>query len=231
MNTTNEMNNINTNYIEEYVSELVNNAKKEYDLAINWTKNIHKVKEVFTLAAYKVETLLAAPVASTIEDMPIDFNSNYLEAISKANIAVSALKKNTEDVVTTYFNIDKTTSTELSVDAEGIDTSIASSYKKVKYDKSEVVKNKLKVVCDSYEKARLILVREMQKYTKLMEAIMADAVPDEDEVLFNVRGELVTASRVSLINTTTTNRTYFDGMLNTSGGWKSDVIGMCTITL
>jgi hypothetical protein len=62
-----------------------------------------------------------------------------------------------------------------------------------------------------------------------MATIMADAPCNEDEVLFNVRGQLVTASRVSLLNTTTTNRTYFDGLLS-SGGWKSDIIGMCAIT-
>jgi hypothetical protein len=45
-----------------------------------------------------------------------------------------------------------------------------------------------------------------------------------------VRGQLVTASRVSLLNTTTTNRTYFDGLLS-SGGWKSDIIGMCAVTI
>jgi outer membrane lipopolysaccharide assembly protein LptE/RlpB len=95
----------------------------------------------------------------------------------------------------------------------------------------EIVKNKLKVVCDSYDKARLVLIREMQKYEKLLETIMADASCNEDEVLFNVRGELVTASRASLINnTTTTNRTYFYGLLS-SGAWKSDIIGMCAMTL
>jgi hypothetical protein len=64
-----------------------------------------------------------------------------------------------------------------------------------------------------------------------MATIMAGAPSDEDEVLFSARGELVTASRLALINTTaTTNRTYFDGLLS-SGGWKSDAIGMCSITL
>jgi hypothetical protein len=90
------------------------------------------------------------------------------------------------------------------------------------------------VVCDSYDKARLMLIREMQKYERMIETtiktIMKDAPCNEDEVLFNARGELVAASRVSLINTTTTNRTYFDGLLS-GGGWKSDIIGMCAITL
>jgi hypothetical protein len=216
----------NNNSIEEYVSELISNSKNEYDLVLNWTENINKVKEVFTLAAYKVETLLAAPIASSIEDMPIDFNIDYLEAISEANVAVSALKKITEDVVTPYFNIDDSTSTAQSADTEIMNSAGTNTNKNVKYDKYEIVKNKLKVVCDSYEKARLILVREMKKYTKLMETIMENVERNEDEVLFNVRGELVTASRVSLIRT---NRTYFDGLLN-SGGWKSDIIGMNTIT-
>jgi hypothetical protein len=42
------------------------------------------------------------------------------------------------------------------------------------------VHSKLKVVCDSRDKARLMLIREMQKYAKLMESVMADTVPDED---------------------------------------------------
>jgi hypothetical protein len=75
----------------------------------------------------------------------------------------------------------------------------------------EAVHNNLKVVCDSYDMARLVLIKEMQKYDKMMATIMADAPCNEDEVLFNVRGQLVAASRVSLIGTTTTNRTYFDG--------------------
>jgi hypothetical protein len=115
------------------------------------------------------------------------------------------------------------------------------TYKRMKYAKDsessdqgsticEIVKNKLKAVCDSYDKARLMLIREMQKYEKIMATIMAGAPSDEDEVLFSARGELVTASRMALINTGTTNRTYFDGLLS-SGGWKSDAIAMCSITL
>jgi hypothetical protein len=83
------------------------------------------------------------------------------------------------------------------------------------------------VICDSYDKARLMLIREMRKYEKFLETVMAHVPCDEQEVLFNVRGRLVTASRVSLVNTTT-NRTYFDGLLS-SGEWKSDIIGMCAM--
>jgi hypothetical protein len=215
-----------SNTIEEEVNALVHIAKYEYDIAINWNKRIDKVKEVFALAEYKVKTLPLAPVASRVEDTPDDFTIDYLEAISEANIAVSALRNNTEDFVQTYFNIDETASTELSDDTEGADTLITPGNKRAKYNKGEAVKNKLKVVCDSYDKARLLLVREMEKYEKLMATIMVDAVSDEDEVLFNVRGELVTASRAALISTT--DRTYFDGLLS-NGGWKSDVIGTCDI--
>jgi hypothetical protein len=218
--------------VEEVVSELCNTARNEYEIVLNLSKCIHKVKEVFTLALYKVSGLPSAPVASRVEDMPSDFCSNYLDAVDEANIAVKDLRKITKDVFETYFNVSASTAT--SDDVELVCTS-----KRMKYDKDnesfgqgstvgEIVKNKLKVVCDSYEKARLLLISEMQKYERLMETIMADAPCNEDEVLFNVRGELVTASRVSLINTTTTGRTYFDGLLN-SGGWKSDIIGMCTI--
>jgi hypothetical protein len=179
-------------------------------------------------------SLPSAPVASRVEDMPLDFITSYLDAIDEANIAVDDLRKITKDVLETYFNVSASPAT--SDDVELVCTS-----KRMKYDRDnessgqgstvgEIVKNKLKVVCDSYDKARLLLIREMQKYEKLIEVVMADASCKEDEVLFNVRGELVTASRESLINTTTIGRTYFDGLLN-SGGWKSDIIGMCTTAL
>jgi hypothetical protein len=220
--------------VEEVVSELCNVARNEYKIVLNLSKSIHKVKEVFASALYKVKTLPSAPVASRVEDMPLDFCSSYLDAVDEANIAVKDLRKISKDVLETYFNV--SASTETSDDVE-----LECSSKRVKYDNDtersgrgstvgEIIQNKLRVVFDSYEKARLLLIREMQKYERLMETIMADAMLDEDEVLFNVRGELVTASRASLINTTSTNRTYFDGLLN-SGGWKSDVIGMCTIAL
>jgi hypothetical protein len=220
--------------VEEVVNELCNVARNEYEIVLNLSKSIHKVKEVFALALYKVTSLPSAPVASRVEDMPSDFRTNYLDAVDEANVAVNALRKITKDVLETFFNV--SASTETSEDAERVCTS-----KPINYDKDtersgqgstvgEIVKCKLKVVCDSYDKARLMLIREMQKNEKLMETIMADAPCNEDEVLFNVRGELVAASRVSLINTTTANRTYFDGLLS-SGGWKSDIIGMCTIAL
>jgi hypothetical protein len=219
--------------VEEVVSELCNVARNEYDTVLNLRKSIHKVKEVFSLALYKVTSLPSAPVASRVEDMPIDFRTQYLDAIDEASTAVNALRKITKDVFETYFSISDITSTETSEDVELIGT-----HKRMKYDKDskcaglgstldEIVKNKLKVVCDSYDKARLMLIREMQKYEKLMATIMADSSCNEDEVLFTVRGELVTASRAALI--TTADRTYFDGLLN-GGKWKSDVIGTRTIT-
>jgi hypothetical protein len=219
------------------VSELCNLARKEYDIVLNLSKSIHKVKEVFALALYKVNSLPSAPVASRLEDMPSAFHTNYLDAIDEANIAVDDLRKITTDVLETYFNIYETVST-----ATSEDVALTGTCKRMKYDKNavssgqratvgEIVKNKLKVVCDRYDKARLVLIREMQKYEKLVETIMADAPCNEDEVLFNARGELLTASRASLINNTTTaNRTYFDGLLN-SGAWKSDIIGMCAMPL
>jgi hypothetical protein len=166
--------------------------------------------------------------------MPSDFRTSYLDAIDEANIAVDDLRKITKDVLETYFNV--SASAETSDEVELVGTCIRTGHDKDNDSSGqgstvgEIVKNKLKVVCDSYDKARLLLIREMQKYERLMETIMVDAPCNEDEVLFNVRGELVTASRVSLINTTTTGRTYFDGLLS-SGGWKSDIIGTCTMTL
>jgi hypothetical protein len=220
--------------VEEVVSELCNVARKEYDAVLNFSKCIHKVKEVFTLALYKVTTLPSAPVASRLKDMPSDFSTDYLDAIDEASIAVTALRKITKDDFDVYFNVSGAASTETAEDGELVGKSKRAKYD-VDFESSghgstvgETVKNRLKVVCDSYNKARLMLVREMQKYEKIMETIMAGTVPDEDEVFFTARGELVTASRVSL--TKTTERTYFDGLLN-SGGWKSDVIGMCAITL
>jgi hypothetical protein len=133
------------------------------------------------------------------------------------------LWKITKDVLETYFNV----STETMKDVDLVGTCNESSGQGSTV--GDIVKIKLKVVCDSYAKARLILVREMQRYAKMMETSMEPAECNEDKALFNVRGELVTASRVSLLNTTA-NRTYFDGLLS-SGGWKSDVIGMCTMTL
>jgi hypothetical protein len=203
--------------VEEVVSELCNVARNEFEIVMNLSKGIHKVKEVFALALYKVSSLPSAPVASRVDDMPSDFITNYLDAIDEANTAVNTLRKITKDVFETYF---------YTSDISAEDVELAGTLKGVNYDKDressglgstleEIVKNKLKVVCDGYARARLMLMREMHKYEK---------------VLFNVRGELVTASRVSLINTTTTNRTYFDGLLS-SGGWKSDVIGMLTISL
>jgi hypothetical protein len=220
--------------VEEVVSELFRVARNEYEIVLNLSKCVYKVKEVFALALYKVSSLPSAPVASRVEDMPLDFITNYLDAVDEANIAVKDLRKITRDVLETYFNASASTAT--SDDVELVCTS-----KRTKYDKDnkssgqgstvgETVKNKLKVVCDSYDKARLILISEMQKYERLMATIMEDTPCNEDEVLFNVRGELVAASRGSLINTSTTKRTYFDGLLN-SGGWKSDIIGMCTIAL
>jgi hypothetical protein len=217
--------------VEEVVSELCNVARNEYEIVLNLSKCIHKVKEVFSMALYKVTGLPSAPVASRVEDMPLDFITSYLDAVDEANIAVDDLRKIAKDVLETYFNVSASTAT--SDDVELVGTS-----KRMKYDKNnessgqgstvgEIVKNKLKVVCDSYEKARLLLIREMQKYERLMATIMEDAPCNEDEVSFNVRGELVTASRTALI--TTTDRTFFQGLLN-SGGWKSDIIGMCAMT-
>jgi hypothetical protein len=223
--------------VEEVVSELCSLARKEYEIVLNLSKSCHKVKEVFALALYKVSSLPSAPVASRLEAMPSAFHTNYLDAIDEANIAVDDLRKITKDVLETYFNTYEAVSSETSEDVALIGTC-----KGMKCDRNavssgqgstvgEILKNKLKVVCDSYDKARLVLIREMMKYEKLMATIMADAPCNEDDVLFNVRGELVTASRASLLNnTTTTNRTYFDGLLN-SGAWKSDIIGMCAMTL
>jgi hypothetical protein len=219
--------------VVEVVSELCNVARNEYDLVLNLSKSIHQVKEVFSLALYKVATLPSAPVARRLVDMPSHFRTNYLDAIDEATVAMNALKKITKDVLEKYFNISDITSTETSEDAE-----LTGIYKRMKYDKDskcsglgstlgEIVKSKLQVVCDSYDKARLLLIREMQKCEELMETIVADAPCNEDEVLFTVRGELVTASRAALISTA--DRTYFDGLLN-GGKWKSDVIGMRTIT-
>jgi hypothetical protein len=217
--------------VEEAVSELCNVAMNEYDLVLNWSKSIQKIKEVFTSALYHVTSLPAAPVASRIEDLPADIRTIYLKAVKEANIAVTALRKITKDVFEMY-SVDDTATTETSEDVE-----LMGTCKQMKNDTNnersgqgsiiaEVIKNKLKVVCDSYAKARLLLTREMQKYEKLMATIMIDAVPDVDKVLFSARGELVTASRAALTNTT--ERTYFQGLLN-SGGWKSDAIGKCTI--
>jgi hypothetical protein len=221
--------------VKEVVSELCNIARNEYEVVLNLSKGIHKIKEVFALALYKVTLLPSAPVTSSVEDMPSNFLTDYLDAIDEASIAVNTLRMiTTEDVLQTYFNRYESVCTATSEDID-----LAGACKQMKYDKNaessgqgstvgEIVKNKLKVVCDSYDKARLMLVREMQKYEMLMATIMADAPCNDDEVLFNVRGELVTASRTALVNTTT-NRTYFDGLLN-SGGWKSDAIGMLTMT-
>ena len=65
---------------------------------------------------------------------------------------------------------------------------------------------------------------EIKKFEKMMEIIMVDTAPKEDEVLFGVRGELMTYLRASLVNTTNTDRTYFDGLL--SGNWKTNVVGI-----
>jgi hypothetical protein len=225
---------VNSDAVEECVCELIKEAKNEYEFVVNMAENIHKVKEVFSIAKYKVETLLYAPVANTLVDMPIDFTTDYMDALSEANTAVSSLRQITDDVANKYFDIDDDTSVVLSVDTEIIDTIDAtdsSPNKRMKLGKAskmcEVVKSSLKVVCDNYEKARQILTREMMKYEKMMEMIMVDSVPTEDEVLFDVRGELMTYSRVSLVNSANTDRTYFDGLL--SGNWKTNVIGMLSI--
>jgi hypothetical protein len=199
--------------VEEVVSKLCNEARKEYEMVLNLS--INKVKEVFSLALYKVSSLPPAPVASRVEDMPIYFRTDYLDAIDEANAAVNALRLITKDNTETDFNESAIASTETSEDVELMNTG-----KRMKYDR-------LKVVCDSYGKARQILIGEMEKYKKQMENIMTDASSNNDEVLFNVRGELVAASRVSLVNVAT-NRTYFDGLLD-SGAWKKDAIGMCAI--
>jgi hypothetical protein len=59
---------------------------------LNLSKSIHKVKEVFSLALYKVANLPSAPVASRVEDMPSDFRTNYLDAVDEANVAVEDLR-------------------------------------------------------------------------------------------------------------------------------------------
>jgi hypothetical protein len=61
--------------VEEAVSELCNLARKEYEIVLNLSKSIRKVKEVFTLAIYKVTSLPSAPVASRLEDMPSAFHT------------------------------------------------------------------------------------------------------------------------------------------------------------
>jgi hypothetical protein len=231
-------------YNETYVSEICSRAKKDYDLLTNkeykavlalaspyTDRAIDKEadgKKGFALALYRVEALLHAPAASRVEDMPSDFAVDYLEAISEANIAVGNLKRIFEKVVSEQCNIHDTALAVLSVATEGIDSGDIPSNKRVKYDKCEEVQTKLKAVCDSYEKARLILVREMKKCKQIMETIMTDASSDEDEVLFNVRGELVTVSKATLVNKRSTGRTYFDCLLS-SGQWKTDIIGMNTI--
>jgi hypothetical protein len=221
--------------VEEVVSELCNVSRKEYEIVLNLSKGIHKVKEVFALALYKVSALPSAPIAGRVEDMPSDFCPNYLDAVVEANMAVKDLRKISRDVFETCFNV--SASTETSDDVGLVSTSnpmnCANDTERSGQGSvvGEMIKNKLQVVCDSYDKARLMLVREMQKYEKLMETIIKDTPCNDDEVLFNARGELVAASRVSLLNTTTTTkRSYFDGLLN-SGGWKSDIIGICIITL
>jgi hypothetical protein len=106
--------------------------------------------------------LPSAPVAGRVEDMPSVFHTIYLDAIDEA-IAVNSLKKITRNVSDTYFNISEITSTETSEDVELID-----SCKRMKYAKDsessdlgskrcEIVKNKLKVVCASYDEANMIL--------------------------------------------------------------------------
>jgi hypothetical protein len=70
--------------VEEVVSELCSGARKEYEIVMNLSKGIHKVKQVFSLALYKVSSLPSAPVASRVEDMPSDFSTNYLDAIERS---------------------------------------------------------------------------------------------------------------------------------------------------
>jgi hypothetical protein len=224
----------NNNGVEERMSELINIAKNEYDLVVNMTEIMYEVKEVFSFAKYKVETLLSAPVASKIEDMPTDFTTSHLDALYEAYIAVIALRNIIDTVMCKYFNIDDTIiSSVVSEDIEHNDTVDTPTNKRMKIDRTfalcEIEKNSSEEVCESYEKARHILIREMKKYEKMIEKIVANTVPKEDDMVFNVRGELMTYSRVSLVNTTNTGRTYFDGLLN--GNWKTDAIGMLTVYL
>jgi hypothetical protein len=219
----------NNNKVEERVCELINIVKDKYELVVNMTENIHKVKEVFSMAKYKVETLLSAPVATKLEDMPPNFATDYVEALTEANIAVSALRNITDDVVNKYFDIDETTFGELSEGTALSDTVDTPSIQRMKAGRgsslSEEVKSTLTIICDAYEKARHILIQEMKKYEIIIGIILKDTALKEDEALFTVRGELMTHSKVSLVNTTNTGRTYFDGLLN-GGNWKTNVIGM-----
>jgi hypothetical protein len=224
-------NNNHSNSVEVGVNELIDIATKEYDVVRFWAKyglEVKQMKEAFALAFYAVEALPSAPVAIRVEDMPENFVIDYLDAIRKANMAVRDLKYRTNNI-STYFNIDDTTSTVRSGEDEVIHGNSIPAVKRVKYNETEFMNDRLQVVCDSYEKARLMLVREMKMYSKLVQFIIAGVPSREDEVLFNVRGELVTASRKSLL-TTTTKRTFFDGLLS-GGGWKTDAVGMCTIAL
>jgi hypothetical protein len=56
-----------------------------------------------------VETLLSAPVASELEDMPTDFITSSLDALNETHIAVGAVRHIT-DIVNKYLDIDNTLS-------------------------------------------------------------------------------------------------------------------------
>jgi hypothetical protein len=89
------------------VTEICNVATNKYDVVLK-NVNIHRLKEAFALALYKVESLPSAPVATT----------DYLDAVDEANAAVNALRRISEDVSETHFSTADMTSTETSEDAE-----------------------------------------------------------------------------------------------------------------
>jgi hypothetical protein len=208
------------------VAMLCATAREEFAFVLSLTERIGQAKEVFALAKYKVEALPCAPAASRLEEMPERFTADYMDAMDDANMCVNDLRRITSEVLGPSLSGDESEDAEvMATDDGGGEVAEARRHNSTV---AELVRKSLQVACDSYDKARSILIREMKRYAKIMATMMADAVADEDEVLFNVRGELVAASRASLINTTTTGRTYFDGLLN-SGGWKSDIIGMHTL--
>jgi hypothetical protein len=80
-------------------------ARNEYDIVLNSTTNIHKIKEVFASAFYEVTSLQSAPIASRVDEIPYTFLIDYLDAVDKANAGENALRLITEDVSETQFNI------------------------------------------------------------------------------------------------------------------------------
>jgi hypothetical protein len=205
-------------FTELRVSEVCNIIKLEYNLVVDLNESARKLKEVYCLALYKVETLPSAPVASKLEDMPTDFSTSYIDAIYDADIAVNELRNTIEYIIRKFFNKPDIVSLALG----------NSQLVTIQFDRNErggtipeIIKNALEVVCNGYDKAKQMLMLKMKALGKFVDTILALHQIDAKEALFSVRGELVTASRETLL---VESGSFFYGLLS-SGKWKTNAIG------